>query len=81
MNDLPLVDTPDKPSVLTDLEQPSKAHLRSARAPRVERRPASIEFVKSRMLYGRASVNNKGKVAFGLRHIRMPLCMLREMKY
>lgn len=34
------------------------------------RNPAAIPFVRSRMFYARAAVNAKGKVTFGLRHIR-----------
>ena len=32
--------------------------------------PASISFVRSRMFYARAALNAKGRVTFGLRHIR-----------
>lgn len=32
--------------------------------------PGSITFVRNRMLYARAALNAKGKVTFGLRHIR-----------
>lgn len=32
---------------------------------------ASINFVRSRMLYARPALNAKGSVQFGLRHIRM----------
>ncbi len=32
--------------------------------------PASITFVRNRMFYARAALNPKGKVTFGLRHIR-----------
>ena len=32
--------------------------------------PSAITFVRSRMLYARAALNAKGKVRFGLRHIR-----------
>ena len=33
--------------------------------------PASIAFVRNRMLYARAALNAQGEVRFGLRHIRM----------
>lgn len=32
--------------------------------------PATIIFVRNRMFYARAALNAKGKVRFGLRHIR-----------
>lgn len=32
--------------------------------------PATISFVRNRMFYARAALNAKGKVTFGLRHIR-----------
>lgn len=32
--------------------------------------PAAITFVRNRMFYARAALNAKGKVTFGLRHIR-----------
>ena len=35
------------------------------------KKPASITFVRSRAFHGRPAVNAKGKVTFGLRHIRM----------
>jgi telomerase reverse transcriptase len=36
----------------------------------VERRPAEITLARNRMLYARATLNAKGNVTFGLRHIR-----------
>ncbi|KAL2259032.1 hypothetical protein VTK26DRAFT_7436 [Humicola hyalothermophila] len=36
-----------------------------------ERRPSEITFVRSRMLYARASLNARGLVHFGLRHIHV----------
>lgn len=35
-----------------------------------ERKPTEIHFVRSRMLYARATLNARGLVRFGLRHIR-----------
>lgn len=35
-----------------------------------ERKPTDINFVRSRMLYARATLNARGLVYFGLRHIR-----------
>lgn len=32
--------------------------------------PAAITFVRNRMFYARAALNAKGRVTFGLRHIR-----------
>ena len=32
--------------------------------------PSAIIFVRNRMFYARAALNAKGKVTFGLRHIR-----------
>ena len=32
--------------------------------------PAAISFVRNRMFYARAALNAKGRVRFGLRHIR-----------
>ncbi len=37
---------------------------------RVPRTPSSVNFVRSRMMYARASTNVKGDVHFGLRHNR-----------
>ena len=37
--------------------------------------PATIQFVRNRMFYARAALNAKGKVTFGLRHIRRSLTM------
>ena len=36
----------------------------------VLRAPGSITFVRNRMLYAKASLNARGRVRFGLRHIR-----------
>lgn len=36
----------------------------------LERKPTDIQFVRSRMLYARATLNARGMVHFGLRHIR-----------
>lgn len=36
----------------------------------LERKPTEIHFVRSRMLYARATLNARGLVHFGLRHIR-----------
>ncbi|OJD10445.1 hypothetical protein AJ78_08549 [Emergomyces pasteurianus Ep9510] len=51
------------------------AQTRAAEPPRladdVLHTPASITFVRSRMLYARAALNAKGKVRFGLRHIHV----------
>jgi hypothetical protein len=38
--------------------------------------PANITFVRSRMLYARATLNKLGDVRFGLRHIRKPVLNL-----
>jgi len=38
------------------------------------RTPASIVFVRNRMLYARAALNAQGGVRFGLRHIRRSFC-------
>ena len=38
--------------------------------------PAAIIFVRNRMFYARAALNAKGKVTFGLRHIRESLEIL-----
>lgn len=35
-----------------------------------DRKPSSIAFARSRMLYARAGLNAKGGVRFGMRHIR-----------
>lgn len=35
-----------------------------------QKNPAAITFVRNRMFYARAALNSKGKVNFGLRHIR-----------
>ena len=35
-----------------------------------ERSPAAITFVRSRMFHARAALDAKGKIQFGLRHIR-----------
>ena len=32
--------------------------------------PSAINFVRNRMFYARAALNTKGRVTFGLRHIR-----------
>jgi len=39
------------------------------------RKPSTIKFVRSRMLYARAALNAKGGVRFGLRHIRTSSCL------
>lgn len=38
----------------------------------VLRSPASINFIRNRIFYARVALNAKGKVRFGLRHIRTP---------
>lgn len=49
---------------------PAKPHMTKSNA---IHSPASIIFVRNRMLYARAALNAQGKVRFGLRHIRMSL--------
>ena len=48
---------------------PAKA---SVRVQKTMKSPAAIIFVRNRMFYARAALNAKGKVRFGLRHIRKP---------
>ena len=36
----------------------------------MHKNPAAITFVRNRMLYARAALNAKGRITFGLRHIR-----------
>ena len=36
----------------------------------IHKNPAAIIFVRNRMFYARAALNAKGRVTFGLRHIR-----------
>ena len=36
------------------------------------RNPSSIHFVRNRTFYARAALNARGRVTFGLRHIRKP---------
>lgn len=43
---------------------------RAGDAAAFERKPTDIHFVRSRMLYARATLNARGLVHFGLRHIR-----------
>ena len=51
------------------------SELRSTKDVKVEnkneiKKPGAITFVRSRMLYARATMNAKGGVRFGMRHIR-----------
>lgn len=41
-------------------------------APEPPKASASIYFVRHRMFYARTTINAKGNVSFGLRHIRKP---------
>lgn len=42
----------------------------SARNIRIDRSPSSIAFLRSKILYARPTLNSRGAVTFGLRHIR-----------
>ena len=39
-------------------------------SPQTVNSPSTINFVRNRMFYARAALNTKGRVTFGLRHIR-----------
>ena len=55
-----------KSSRTTMNTDPEKKHLNSC----FEHNTTAISFVRTRMLYARPALNAKGKVTFGLRHIR-----------
>ena len=76
---IPLTDlqvlAPDKNT--NEIELKGLTIADGAKAPKVvtgtpehARSPASITFVRNRIFYARAALNAKGKVTFGLRHIR-----------
>ena len=59
---IPLADLPLRSTVVAKPVIPNTSHtLRS---------PASINFVRNRMMYARAALNARREVSFGLRHIR-----------
>ncbi|KAL8795794.1 MAG: hypothetical protein Q9195_001846 [Heterodermia aff. obscurata] len=52
---------------LSTIAQPSRTTKTVSKSPR---NPAAIYLVRSRMFFARAALNAKGKITFGLRHIR-----------
>lgn len=51
-------------------EKPQTSSCGKKNLPSSERPPAAINFVRSRMFHARAALDAKGKIKFGLRHIR-----------
>lgn len=69
LSDLPVLDDKSRTdAVTTNTEAIFKLPPRPVR---ILRQPPSISFVRSRMFYARATLNGKGKVNFGLRHIHV----------
>lgn len=75
----PLTDLPplvaQKPLILPNQLKQADSRLSNSRALHdVSRQtvnsPSAITFVRNRMFYARAALNTKGRVTFGLRHIR-----------
>lgn len=75
----PLTDLPplvaQKPLILPNQLKQADSGLSNSRALHdVSRQtvnsPSAIYFVRNRMFYTRAALNTKGRVTFGLRHIR-----------
>ena len=58
---------PQKPKTSANIQALLKPALHPQKAPKSS---ATIVFVRNRMFYARAALNAKGKVRFGLRHIR-----------
>lgn len=56
--------------VLTSKPELCKTSILCHVAQSTHKNPAAITFVRNRMFYARAALNAKGRVTFGLRHIR-----------
>lgn len=71
-------------SILTTHDTSSKIDngLKAGDFPQMSSKsPAAISFVRNRMFYARAALNTKGRVTFGLRHIReTETCMQMRLK-
>jgi hypothetical protein len=77
MTGLPLGDLPHLVGIdktCADRKARNEAPLSVSRSKAIHS-PASITFVRNRMLYARAALNAQSKVRFGLRHIRMFLAL------
>lgn len=72
LGDLPVLSMPKLPIIRSEESGPHIQRRHSGIATvEKSRSPSSIVFVRQRMLYARAALNANGKVALGLRHIRM----------
>lgn len=74
LTDLPPL-VPPKPLILPNQLKQADSGLSNGRvlhdvAPQTVNSPSAINFVRNRMFYARAALNTKGRVTFGLRHIR-----------
>lgn len=61
---------PQKPMSLSEKLVPRTMSKQKGTIPPDLHSPAAITFVRSRMYYARAALNAKGRVTFGMRHIR-----------
>lgn len=53
-----------------ELQEAPARSQRVIPTPLIDRSPSSIAFLRSKILYARPTLNSRGAVTFGLRHIR-----------
>ena len=73
MSDLHLISEVNKSCTISKVNQ-----AKHEGEPTVLHTPASIVFVRNRMLYARAALNAQGGVRFGFRHIRKSPIVLKS---
>src|ERR1700761_6831696 len=76
LGDLPILSENIRAAVPLNTKAESKTSIKAKDKSNTLHSPATITFVRNRMLYARAALNAQGQVRFGLQHIRMSIICL-----